>query len=232
MLDRPVLEAVLSAPSDSQAGDQDAPTLQPEASASAALADGSVPLAIVATPVQSAAAIDSAPSVGAASDTVANLSSQIVQKAGGRTTRFDVQLDPLGLGRVNVSVEIDAAGAMSAALSFEKPEAANLLKSHAAELQQSLSQAGFNLSAAALSFSTVDPAARSASSHNALLGAGADGGGGGQPQNGQAQNGQTQGGHAQTAGRAFGAASLAAAHTDQIATAAGDLTARGLDIRI
>jgi Meckel syndrome type 1 protein len=165
--------------------------------------------------------IDAAPTTPTAAETVANLSAQIAQKSGGQTTRFDVQLDPAGLGRVNVSVEIDAKGAMSAALSFEKPEAASLLKSHSAELQQSLAQAGFDLSNSALSFSTVDPAGRGASAQSALLGGGADGGGQ-----------QSQGGQAQSAGRAFGAASLAADQTDQITTAARTFSARGLDIRI
>jgi Meckel syndrome type 1 protein len=156
------------------------------------------------------------------SDTVANLSAQIAQKAGGQTTRFDVQLDPQGLGRVNVSVEIDAKGSMSAALSFEKPEAASLLRAHAGDLQQSLAQAGFDLSSAALSFSTVDQDGRSAFSQSSLMGGGADGSSGQQSQGGQAQN----------AGRAFGAASLAADQADQITSTSRTLSARGLDIRI
>ena len=157
---------------------------------------------------------------------MASLSAQIAQKAGGQTTRFDVQLDPIGLGRVNVSVEIDAKGAMSAALSFEKPEAASLLRAHAGDLQQSLAQAGFNLSDGALNFSTVAQDGRASGGQAPFLGAGADNSGQ-QPQNGQAQNGQ-----AQNAGRAFGAAGLAADQADQTATAARTLSARGLDIRI
>ncbi len=175
--------------------------------------------------------IDNAPASAAppardASATVANLSAQIAQKAGVQTTRFDVQLDPIGLGRVNISVEIDAAGAMSAALSFEKPEAASLLRAHASDLQQSLAQAGFNLSDSALSFSIAAVTGGGSTGQTAWLGTGADADGQ------QSQSGQSQNGQAHNAGRAFGAAGLAADQADQIATASCSLSARGLDIRI
>ena len=145
-----------------------------------------------------------------------------------QTTRFDVQLDPLGLGRVNVSVKIDAKGIMSADLSFEKPESASLLKSHSAELQQSLVQAGFDVPASSLSFSTDRSGFKGAApSQQALLGGDANGAGG------QASGGSSgQGGQAQNAGRAFGAASFAADQADQIALASQSFRARGVDIRI
>ena len=167
--------------------------------------------------------------------TVANLSAEIAQKAGGQTTRFDVQLDPLGLGRVNVSIEIDGKGAMSAALSFEKPESASLLKSHSAELQQSLSQAGFDLPASSISFSAADHDGKGGSGASTFF-AGGDAQNSGAQNNG-GQNGAGQqsgqgGGHAQSAGRAFGAASFAAEQADQISSVAQRLSARGVDIRI
>ncbi len=79
-------------------------------------------------------------------ETVANLSAQILRKLDARSTRFDVQLDPLGLGMVDVRVEIGAHGKMTAALSFENPQAAQELKSRAGELQKALELAGFDLS--------------------------------------------------------------------------------------
>ncbi len=187
--------------------------------ASAASAQGTTSAVAASGPVADQAAAPNS----AASQTVANLAAQIAQKAGGQTTRFDVQLDPLGLGRVNVSVEIDAKGAMSAALSFEKPESANLLKSHSAELQQSLSQAGFDLPASSISFSATDQTASSRSASSPFLG--------GDPQNSGGQQ-SGQGGQAQNAGRAFGAASFAAEQADQVSSAARGLNARGVDIRI
>jgi hypothetical protein len=215
---------VAAAPaSDAAQGDQTAPSSGQNTASTDVGSDAAAQQATLGAAVQTGPAAD-APIAGAsaASATIANLSAQIAQKAGGQTTRFDVQLDPIGLGRVNVSVEIDAKGAMSAALSFEKPEAASLLKSHSAELQQSLAQAGFDLSNGALSFSTADQGGRGGAGQAAFLGAGANDGGGQQPQGGQAQ----------TAGRAFGAASFAADQADQISTTARTLSARGLDIRI
>ena len=203
---------------DLQTADQKIAATDQTALASADVAGIAQQVALAPT-TQASPTVDAAPA-RAVSDTVANLSAQIAQKTGGQTSRFDVQLDPLGLGRVNVSVEIDAKGAMSAALSFEKPEAASLLKSHASELQQSLAQAGFNLADASLSFSTAAPNASGSAGQSALLGGGA---GGGQ---------QSQGGQAQNAGRLFSAASSAADQADQINTAARTLSARGLDIRI
>jgi len=160
----------------------------------------------------------------APSSTATDLAVQMAQRINGQTTRFDLQLDPAGLGRVSVAVEITAQGAMSAALSFEKPEAASLLSAHAGALQQSLAQAGISLSSANLSFSTLAQDGRSS---------GGLAFSGGQPgQGGQGNGSPPQGGQAQTAGRAFGAASLAADHADQTYMGAQSLRARGLDIRI
>lgn len=79
-------------------------------------------------------------------ETVASLAAQIVRKLGSRSTQFDLQLDPAGLGRVNVRVAIDADGRMTAAMSFDNPQAAAELKSRSNELQRALSQSGFDLS--------------------------------------------------------------------------------------
>jgi Meckel syndrome type 1 protein len=78
--------------------------------------------------------------------TVANLAAQIAKKLEGRSTRFDLQLDPAGLGRVDVRMEIGATGRMTAAMTFDTPAAAAELRSRAAELQRHLEQAGFDMS--------------------------------------------------------------------------------------
>ena len=84
--------------------------------------------------------------VRGAPETVANLAAQIIKKLEGQSTRFDVELDPQGLGKVNVRIDIGAQGAITAAMSFDNPQAASELRSRAAELQRALEQAGFNLS--------------------------------------------------------------------------------------
>jgi flagellar hook-length control protein FliK len=84
--------------------------------------------------------------VRGAPQTVANLAAEIAKKLDGRSTRFDVQLDPAGLGRVDVRVQIGADGKMSASMSFDNPQAAAELKSRAGELHKALEQSGFDLS--------------------------------------------------------------------------------------
>ena len=84
--------------------------------------------------------------VRGAPQTVANLAAQIAKKLDGRSTRFDVQLEPAGLGKVDVRVEIGAGGRVSAAMAFDNPQAAAELRSRSGELQRALEQAGFDLS--------------------------------------------------------------------------------------
>jgi flagellar hook-length control protein FliK len=78
--------------------------------------------------------------------TVANLAAEIAKKLEGRSTRFDLELNPAGLGRVDVRMEIGATGRMTAAMTFDTPQAAAELRARAAELQRHLEQAGFDLS--------------------------------------------------------------------------------------
>ena len=85
-------------------------------------------------------------------ETVAKLSADIVRKLEGRSTKFDLQLDPHGLGKVDVSVEIDRDGRLTAALSFDSAQAATDLKSRSGELRAALEQAGFEVSDSGLSF--------------------------------------------------------------------------------
>lgn len=101
-----------------------------------------VPLAAAQT---TAPATHAAP-VAATSETVANLTAQISKKLSGQSTKFDVELNPAGLGRVSVSVEIAASGKMTAAMSFDSPQAAAELRARSHDLQRALEQAGFDLS--------------------------------------------------------------------------------------
>ncbi|MBP6878197.1 MAG: flagellar hook-length control protein FliK [Phenylobacterium sp.] len=92
-----------------------------------------------------------APGRAATSETIANLTAQISKKLEGRATKFDVELTPAGLGHVSVSVEIAASGKMTAAMSFDSPQAAAEVRARSHELQRALEQAGFDL-AGGLSF--------------------------------------------------------------------------------
>ena len=161
---------------------------QPAPEAKTAASDSSTPPADPTTSSTTTAAtlIHAATvAVRGAPQTVANLAAQIVKKLDGRSTQFDIQLDPAGLGKVDVRVAIGADGRMSAAMSFDTPQAAAELRSRAGELQRALEQSGFDLSGG-MSFDVAS-----------------DRGQGGQ--GGQAQNQQPDAGAA-FRGRAFQAA--------------------------
>ncbi len=79
-------------------------------------------------------------------ETVATLAAQIIKKLEGQSTRFDVELNPAGLGKVDVRIDIGAHGRISAAMMFDNPAAAADLRARASELQRMLEQAGFDMS--------------------------------------------------------------------------------------
>jgi len=85
-------------------------------------------------------------------ETTAQIAASILRKLEGRTTRFDMVLTPEDLGSVNVSMEIDAEGHMTARLAFDSPAAASEMRARAEELRRQLVEAGFQLSENALEF--------------------------------------------------------------------------------
>jgi flagellar hook-length control protein FliK len=92
-------------------------------------------------------------------ETTAQIAAQIVRKLEGRSTRFEMALTPEGLGRVEISLSIEADGALRASLAFDNPAAATDLRGRADELRRQLLDAGFTLADDALSFAERDPAA-------------------------------------------------------------------------
>jgi len=89
---------------------------------------------------------------GQGAQIVSQVAAQLIKRVAGKSTQFDVALDPAGFGRVNVKVQISASGQVSASLSFDNPAAAAEARSRAGDLQQALEQAGFNLAQGGLSF--------------------------------------------------------------------------------
>lgn len=192
-----------AAPQDDAPLKADTPdTLAQPAGATAAQAEQTLATSAATTPVRGSP------------ETVAALSAQIVKKLEGRSTRFDVELNPADLGRVDVRIEIGAHGRMTATMSFENPQAAAELRSRADELQKSLEQAGFDISGG-LQFDVANDQ-RQASQGQPDQSAGANGG--------------------QVRGRAFQAAldtaddSASAALTSALAYRSRPAT--GVDIRI
>jgi len=89
----------------------------------------------------------------AAIETTAQLALQIARRVEGRTTRFEMALTPEGLGRVDIRLDIDAEGSLSARLAFDNPAAATELRGRADELRRQLQEAGFSVGSDSLSFS-------------------------------------------------------------------------------
>lgn len=154
-----------------------------------------------ATPI--AAARADVPVARLGMDAVAQLSAQIIRRLEGRTTRFDIELNPVELGRVDVRLDIDAEGRLAARLAFDNPAAAVELRGRVDELRRDLQQAGFQLADDAFSF--------------------ADRGGSGRDQAGHGDNGR--GVHARSAEIA---AEIDAAAQPALRT----MTRLGLDVRV
>ncbi len=89
-------------------------------------------------------------------ETTASLAAQITSRLAGKSTRFELGLTPEGLGRVDVTLDIDADGQLSARLAFDNPLAATELRGRADELRRQLEDAGFTLARDALDFSSRD----------------------------------------------------------------------------
>ncbi len=90
-------------------------------------------------------------------ETTAQIAAQIIKKLDGRSTRFDMALTPEGLGRVDVSLEIESDGQVTARLAFDSPAAAADLRARADELRRQLLEAGLHLSSDDLEFAERDP---------------------------------------------------------------------------
>ena len=187
-----------SSPSTLAASDTPAPPLAPVLPVSTAAV--AAPSAATSAPISPAG-------------TVANLAAQIVQQAGGKTSRFDVQMTPEGFGRVDVSVQIDAQGKVTAALSFERPDAAALVKDRAGELQSALAAAGLDLAAGDLKISHTQANAFTAladattqqlqSAASSQADGGGQAGGQGAPSGRGSQSGQGQPQHFAADGQSF-----------------------------
>lgn len=111
------------------------------------------PAHTLAARLESAAtAAAAATQVRGAPETVAKLAAGILDRLDGQSTRFDLQFDPHGLGKVDVSVEIGSDGRLTAQLGFDSQLGLSELRGRAQELRTALEQAGFTLADNALSF--------------------------------------------------------------------------------
>ena len=212
--DRPVHAKAVDAAAKAASTSDDArpaETLEAETDVAAESPDATVAADAKAASQSAAPAAHTTHAVRGSPETVANLAAQIVKKLEGQSSRFDLELNPHGMGKVDVRIEIGAQGQLSAAMMFDNAQSAQELKARASELQRMLEQAGFDLSGG-LSFNVAD--------HGR--------------QQGQAWQDQTDNGRA-FRGQAFRAALETAGDADSAAQ--GPLRLRrgvnaGLDLRI
>ena len=158
--DRPAAApAAPAAPAAATAGRSDLPAAPAVLADAGAEIEPAAPDTAPTTPALQASAeapVEAAPTRGSP-ETVARLAADIAQKLEGKTTRFELQLDPLGLGKVDVSIEINADGRLTASLSFDSSQTAADLRGRAGELRQALEAAGFDLAEGGLSFDMNNP---------------------------------------------------------------------------
>jgi flagellar hook-length control protein FliK len=155
-------------------------------------------------------------------EATAFLAAQIVKRMDGQSTKFDMQLHPADLGRVDVQMRIEQDGRLNAQMAFDNPVAAADFRAQADTLRRQLEQAGFTLSDNSLTFTDRN-------SQNLGQGAGQGSGGFGQ----QAQDFNQNPGSAW--GRTVGA--LASAATDTLLAGANPAislsrTLLGLDMKV
>jgi hypothetical protein len=67
-------------------------------------------------------------------------------------TRFQIRLDPPEMGRIDVKMEIDKSGALSARLTVERPDTLDLLQRDVRALERALAQAGLDSNKTNLEF--------------------------------------------------------------------------------
>ena len=81
---------------------------------------------------------------------------QIAAAARSGKTRFDISLDPVDLGRIDVRINVDRNGQVTSHLTVEKPETLQMLRQDAPQLQRALDDAGLKTGSNGLSFSLRD----------------------------------------------------------------------------
>ena len=81
---------------------------------------------------------------------------EIAAAARSGKTRFDISLDPIDLGRIDVRINVDRNGQVTSHLTVEKPETLQMLRQDAPQLQRALDDAGLKTGSNGLSFSLRD----------------------------------------------------------------------------
>ncbi|MBW8879915.1 MAG: flagellar hook-length control protein FliK [Asticcacaulis sp.] len=118
------------------------------------------PQPVATAPVEAAPAVTPAVSDAASTlsrvavETLAHLAVQIQKRLGDGSTKFQIELKPADLGRVDVALTIAADGKVTARLDFDSPVAAATFSGREHELRQQLAAAGLKLDTDGVTFAT------------------------------------------------------------------------------
>lgn len=129
------------------------PATQAPAPAATAVAAAAVPLAPPAetpVPVARAHAAYQSPLLQV---NVPQVAFEIARQFEAGNSRFQIRLDPADLGRIDVSLEVEQSGTVSARMIVERPETLDLMQRDQRALQQALQQAGLDANKTSLEFS-------------------------------------------------------------------------------
>lgn len=77
---------------------------------------------------------------------------EVARQFEAGNTRFQIRLDPADLGRIDVKLDLDKSGTVSAHMVVERPETLDLMMRDQRALQQALQQAGLDSSKTSLEF--------------------------------------------------------------------------------
>ena len=81
------------------------------------------------------------------------LAVHIARKFESGGSRFEIRLDPAGLGKLDISMTVDHDGRVQAVVRAERPETLDLLQRDARVLENQLRQSGLSVDSNSLNFS-------------------------------------------------------------------------------
>lgn len=129
-----------------------APPAQQQQRADSAQAGVASPIAGFEAPRPAADAL-SAPVARAPHGAAAmQIAQSITRNFNGKSSNFEVRLDPAELGRVDVKISVDHDKRVTASVSADNPQTLTDLRGAAREIERALSEAGLDLAQGGLSF--------------------------------------------------------------------------------
>lgn len=106
-----------------------------------------------ATPTAQTRIVQAAYQSGTAQINIPQVAFELAHHIEAGSKRFQIRLDPPELGRIDVKLDVDKTGAVTARMTVERSETLDLMQRDQRFLQQALQQAGLDTSRTSLEFS-------------------------------------------------------------------------------